>query len=464
MKTVRTSTPATTLAVSTSAILKAEEIAYAGKTFLLSGAAGTGKSTLIRKIARKLGEKCVVLSTTAASALNVGGVTVHSFFCLPFIPWTVNAKIPLTDRKIKAIEAVETIIIDEVSMLRCDTVDAIDHILRKVMGNKMPFGGKQIIFCGDLLQLPPIVSTSQMKNFFAQEYKTATPFFFKAHVFENAPLYSVKLDKNFRQRNDLFRTILNDIRTGKANYGRLGLLNRRVAEAEAETVVLTPDNRTATETNHRRLDAINKPIVSYNASITGNFTRSAAPVDIELKLKVGAQVMFCSNGSSIDDNWRNGEVGTVTALSDDIITVRKENGDHVNVMRHQWTQYDFEYKKVAEIKDGVPTGKMIGVIEKVERGTFSQFPLRLGWAITIHKSMGLTLKKAHLSFTNYFMTGQLYVALSRVRNLDDLTLERPLYARLIQPHPAVSEYDNSRVLKAVSTEAASTRKPAEAAA
>jgi len=411
-------------------------------SLLLTGKAGTGKSTIIHEAVRKSKKQFVLLAFTGIAAQNIKGQTLHSFFKLPLYPIPPRQhkeclkKLRGRDGKlhptVEVIQKADTFIIDEVSMLRADHLDAIDWMLRNNGGNSsLPFGGKQMIFVGDLYQLDPILVGKCEETIKAFGYKT--PLFFSANVFQEADFEKILLEKVFRQTNREFVDVLNRIREGQQTNDDLAYLNKRVQKRERnnEGVVLCSLNDDTNSINRRGLQNLrNRPTKYYHADIEGKFSKGDYPTFPELRLKVGVRVMFIKNDDSRHKQFINGTLGEVTKLYDDYVEVKKDDGVKVQVEKREWEKIEYEYdKKLKKI-----TPKVVG--------TFSQIPLKLAWAMTIHKSQGLTFDKVHLNFgrKDLFANGMGYVALSRVTSLEGLTLERKIYSGDIKINPHVSDF------------------------
>lgn len=400
-------------------------VKHTNQSFFLTGRAGTGKTTFLKNIQKLTDKQFIVVAPTGIAAIVAGGVTIHSFFGLD-----LNVQGPkdhgknFTDEKIQAVLACDTIIIDEVSMVRCDIVDAIDRTLRIITKSSLPFGGKQVIFSGDMFQLPPVLRSGSETEAMMEYYGTDTPFFFKAHVFNNLSLPTIEFVKVYRQDEQLFLNILNNIRHGIYSEQDVINLNSRCIDPENTSdniISLTPFKETAQKINNQRLSEINEKEYSFEGAIDGKFGTKGKdnnlkednlPAPMNLVLKVGAQVMFTRNDPA--QRWVNGTLGTVVELTDDEIKV-KINNDTYDVGRVVWESYEYEFDK------------KIKKLNKTTVGSFTQFPLKLAWSITIHKSQGLTFDKMILDLSRgTFTAGQLYVALSRVRTLDGLYLTRPI--------------------------------------
>ena len=408
-------------------------------SFFLTGRAGTGKTTFLHYIQRHVGKEFVVVAPTGIAAIVAGGMTIHSFFGMPLTPITKDTDFQINDSKWAILKRVDTIIVDEASMVRCDIVDGIDRVLRKVMKNDFPFGGKQLIFSGDLYQLEPVLERDdeELVNFFQYEYNTAIPYFYHAHVFKRMRLPRIEFTKIYRQSDPIFQSMLNNIRHGRidadeiAKINMVGLANSSMDEEEQ--LILTSRNDTADKINQDHLNAIDEPTFKYEGKIEGVFNKHSFPAPEVLLLKRGTHVMFTQN----DPNklWVNGTVGTVIDLTDNTITVRiDKNGRrcsdiNVAVQRAEWENIRYQYNRKTRKLDEEVIGK------------FTQYPLKLAWAITIHKSQGMTFDRLKLDLsTGVFLPGQLYVALSRVCTLDGLYLTSPIRLHYIKSKPEIDSF------------------------
>ena len=418
-------------------------IRFTRNSVFLTGKAGTGKSTLLRYICAHTRKKHVVLAPTGIAAINAGGSTLHSFFKLPFHPLLpddprcsfgqLRRFLKYNSALQKVIREVELIIIDEISMVRADIIDFIDKILRVYGQNtKMPFGGKQLLFVGDIFQLEPVVKGNE-RELLARYYPT--PYFFSAAVFRQMRLVSIELRKVYRQQDAAFIAVLDHIRTNQAGAADLQLLNTRHTRQESGkqshglNITLATRRDNVDFINHKKLQEIDTGSTVLKGEIQGEFPESSLPTLMELELKPGAQVIFVKNDQN--KRWVNGTLGTVSAIDADNghIYVVTEDGQEMDVTQETWSNVRYTYNEQEK------------KIEEEELGVFRQFPLRLAWAITVHKSQGLTFRKVTIDFSGgAFASGQAYVALSRCTSLEGITLKHPIVLSDIFVRPEIVNF------------------------
>ncbi len=375
----------------------------------------------------------ITLAPTGVAAILAGGDTIHSFFGLPMDVCTPGTMGKMNEARILTLIHTDTIIIDEVSMVRCDIIDAIDYTMRKTLRSSLPFGGKQVIFVGDMFQLPPVLKKGVESDLMHDLYHADDCFFYKADVIKRMRMVKIEFQKVYRQEDEAFLKILESIRLNKTTPEILMRLNERVCQPTKEdgtVITLASLNRTADDINQKKLAKIEAEEFTYEGTVTGKFEEKRFPVDMTLKLKVGAQVMLTRNDPK--KRWVNGTIGTVSKLSKDEIKVTTDSGDTYVVPNCSWESYSYEYDKEAR--------KM----KKELMGTFTQYPLRLAWAITVHKSQGMTFDKLYLDLSRgMFAAGQLYVALSRVRSLGGLFLSRCIIPQYAHTSREVLSYASS---------------------
>lgn len=420
------------------------------RSVFLTGKAGTGKTTLLREIIQTTHKNTVVVAPTGIAALNAGGVTIHSMFQLPFggfIPdnsspqfsestkfetkATLRRHFKMSGLKKSVIRNMELLIIDEVSMLRADLLDAMDYMMQTVRKKNTAFGGVQVLYIGDLLQLPPVIRDEEWRTL-KTYYKGK--FFFHSHVVQQHPPLYIELSKIFRQTDDTFISVLNNLRNNQISQQDIQTLNQYVKpdfdlKANKGYITLTTHNNKADSMNAQALEDLEGKLVTYKTVITGDFPDKIFPVEQELKLKVGAQIMFVKNDLSFDKHYFNGKMGVIKSLgSQEILVHFPEENKTIEVEKYEWQ--NIRYKVDQTTKE----------IEEEVLGTFVHYPIKLAWAITVHKSQGLTFDRAALDVSQVFLPGQAYVALSRLRSLEGLILLSPLRMNGISNDQDVMDY------------------------
>lgn len=427
--------------ISTNSIF--ELLENTNRSVFLTGKAGTGKTTFLNDFTKRTSKKYIVVAPTGIAAINANGVTIHSMFGLPlrtFVPTTERVDANLANNipdfrkymkfrseKIKLLREIDIVIIDEVSMLRADVLDMVDMVLRNVRRNEKPFGGVQMLFIGDLYQLPPVVREESILN----KYYPSI-FFFNSIAIKKISLISVELTKVHRQKDEKFLKILDDIREGNQYKIDFDELNRRYQPdfnpKDKSYVYLTSHNNIAQEINHQKLDELKGESYTYRALIKGNFPENQYPNDEKIELKVGTQIMFIRNDASSERRYYNGKLAKVTKLSERGIWVQIE-GENKD---YQLKLETWEHKKYSLDDDK-------NVVEKV-LGSFTQYPICLAWAVTIHKSQGLTFDRLIIDARKSFTAGQVYVALSRCRTLEGIVLKSRINPSVIFPNYQVYDF------------------------
>lgn len=416
-----------------------EIVENTGANLFLTGKAGTGKTTFLKKLRENSSKRIVVLAPTGVAAINASGTTIHSFFQLPFSVYIPGKGFAGNDRrylnmsrqKKRLIMSLSLLVIDEISMVKPDMLDAVDSILRRLRGSSAPFGGLQLLLIGDLRQLPPVVKDDEwalVKDYYA------SPYFYESHALKKAGFHTIELTTVYRQSDRAFLEILNSIRDGKATSETLMILNQRFIPGfrpdEKEGYIrLTTHNRFAQQHNFSRLASLPGPEYTFEAEVEGKFPESSFPADRDLKLKEGAQVMFVKNDTGSERRYYNGLIGRVTGLSDEKIQVLPAGGtEPIEVEKTEW--------EVSQYVLDEATGKIMQ--ETV--GLFRQYPLQLAWSVTIHKSQGLTFDRAIIDAAYSFAPGQTYVALSRCRTLEGMVLGNPLPATAVITDQGLNEF------------------------
>ncbi len=438
------------------AALASQFINNTSQNVFLTGNAGTGKTTFLKHIIENTHKKAAVVAPTGIAALNAGGVTIHSMFQLPFGSFAPIRKLPFVqvsygrihdtesivknlqmhENKRKLIREMELLIVDEVSMLRSDLLDAIDFVLRLVRRRmNQPFGGVQLLFIGDMLQLPPVVKDEEWSSL--KEYYRS-PFFFDAQVLKKHGLVYVELEKIYRQSDNRFIGLLNNLRNNLVSEEDAKLLNNYFKPSFKPThdegyITLTTHNYKADKLNKSALESLPGKSFSYQAKVQGEFGEYMFPLDTTLQLKVGAQVMFIKNDLTTDKKFYNGKIATVVYLENEKIEVRCAGEQHtIEVLHHEWENNKYNLNEANN------------EIEQKKVGTFAHYPLKLAWAITVHKSQGLTFDKAIIDVQDAFAAGQIYVALSRLRSLDGLVLTSTVPSNAFKAEQSVVDFAKSK--------------------
>jgi hypothetical protein len=399
----------------------------------LTGKAGTGKTTFLKNLRQQTDKRMVVTAPTGVAAINAGGVTLHSFFQLPFGPFVPGAELAdgrhrMSREKRNIINSMDLLVIDEISMVRADLLDGVDSILRRYRRSELPFGGVQLLMIGDLQQLAPV---AREEDWLILQDHYSTPYFFSSRALSRLELVTIELKHIYRQSDQQFIDLLNKVRDNRLDPAALAALNSRHQPdftPEEGYITLCTHNSGADAINRARLEALPGKSRSFEAGLDGIFPEYAFPTAASLELKVGAQVMFVRNDTSQERRYFNGKIGTVAAMSREKIRVDCEDGDSIEVGPVTWE--NIEYTVDTETSE---------ISQKVV-GSFNQYPLKPAWAITIHKSQGLTFDKAVIDAQAAFAHGQVYVALSRCRSFEGLVLRTPITGRAIKTDQAVLEF------------------------
>jgi hypothetical protein len=410
-------------------------IHFTDQHLFLTGKAGTGKTTILKEVSNSTHKRIAIVAPTGVAAINAGGVTIHSFLGIhphTFLPWgevpsihnsivetaySLSRNIRLAQDKINVIKNLDVLIIDEISMVRCDLLDAIDLILRKYRDNQLPFGGVQLLMIGDLYQLPPVIKDEDAR-ILSQCYPNF--YFFESKALQKCGYHKIELMHVYRQTDSDFLVILNEIRHGKLSPTNRKELNRKVEQTDSEklddeTIILSTHVRKSDEINSQRLENLKGKLRIFEAKVDGEFNTNALPAEASLQLKIGAQVMFIKNDK--EKRYYNGKIGIVEDwdFENDAIIIRSiDDNESIYVTKETWrnVKYTFDDQK--------------NTLSEDQKGTFEQYPLRLAWAITIHKSQGLTFDKVIIDAENAFVSGQVYVALSRCKSLEGIRFLSPI--------------------------------------
>ena len=417
--------------------LAAQFVHYTNKNIFLTGKAGTGKTTFLHNLKKTLSKRMAIVAPTGVAAINAGGVTIHSFFQLPFGPYIPESNTNeqrysrFNSEKINLIKGLDLLVIDEISMVRADTLDGIDEVLRRYKDRGKPFGGTQLLMIGDLHQLSPVVRDqewSMLKPYYD------TFFFFSSNALKQTAPVRIELKHIYRQSDTFFIDILNRIRENKLDKVTLDALNQRYipdfkpADDEGY-ITLTSHNQTAQEINIKKLVDLDGKSQFFEARVVDNFVKETFPTEESLELKIGAQVMFVKNDSSRDKLYYNGKIGTITRFDEETIYV-KCKGDYTEIDVHPAEWQNIKYALNPQTKE----------IDEQVIGSFTQYPLKLAWAITIHKSQGLTFEKAIIDANNSFAHGQVYVALSRCKSFEGMVLRTPISLNSVKTDGTVAAY------------------------
>lgn len=415
---------------------------YTRRNIFLTGKAGTGKTTFLRHLVANTHKRIIVLAPTGVAAINAGGNTIHSFFQLApglYLPGqevNQSKRYGFSKHKLNILRSLDLLVIDEISMVRCDLLDAIDEVLRRYQDRNKPFGGVQLLMIGDLQQLAPVAQDKEW-DLLREHY--ATPYFFDSHALQLTDYTIIELKKVYRQQDTDFITLLNQVRDNCLDEKGLSLLNSRYIPGfrpagDEHYIMLTTHNRQADSINEKRMAELTDKPMTFHAEVEGDFPESSYPTEKDLLLKAGAQVMFCKNDASRAREYYNGLIGQITDISsrgEIRVAVPEENGGrryiHVGAVVWENIRYD--------------TNARTGQISEKVVGTFTQIPLRAAWAITIHKSQGLTFDHAVINAGRAFSPGQVYVALSRCRTLEGLVLATPIDRSVIWNDSAVTAYN-----------------------
>ena len=414
-----------------------------GTNIFLTGKAGTGKTTFLRELKKNSPKNMVVLAPTGIAAINAGGVTIHSFFQLPLSPYIPGTSFHTSDdkryqfskKKKELIKSIDLLVIDEISMVRADLLDAVDSVMRRYRAaHHLPFGGAQLLLIGDLQQLAPVVTPEtweMMRGYYE------TPYFFSSHALNMTPYVNIELQKVYRQQDPLFLNLLNKIRANEADDQTLAELNKRyipdfTPPKDSDYIILTTHNKPADDINDEKLRSIDEDAFYYTADVSGTFPETSYPAEETLVLKKGAQVMFIKNDSKGLGRYYNGMVAEITAIDDNYIKVKpKEGGNEFFIDQEKWTNSKYILNTSTN------------EIEEVVEGEFKQYPLRLAWAITIHKSQGLTFNHAIIDVSPSFAHGQAYVAISRCKSLEGMVLSEPITSDAIINDSCVDNFNKS---------------------
>jgi ATP-dependent exoDNAse (exonuclease V) alpha subunit len=409
----------------------------------LTGKAGTGKTTFLHQLKKNTTKRIIVTAPTGVAAINAGGVTLHSFFQLPFGPYIPGGEhheqgrrrlFKFSKEKRRIIQNLDLLVIDEISMVRADLLDSVDSVLCRLRRQNRPFGGVQLLMIGDLHQLPPVAKHDE-RQLLKQYYETV--YFFSSHALEQTELVTIELNHIYRQSDTHFIHLLNQIRENRLDATAIKDLNQRyienfVPDKSQGFIYLTTHNNSADRINQSRLSALGGKEICFDARVSGDFPEHSYPAPLHLKLKEGAQVMFLRNDSSVERRYYNGKIGHIRAIAGRQITIRCP-GESEDIMVDALEWENIKYRVDEENKE----------IKEDVIGQFKQFPLKLAWAVTIHKSQGLTFDNAVIDVESAFAHGQVYVALSRCRTFEGIVLSSPINSRGIETDASVLRFINT---------------------
>lgn len=417
--------------------LAEQYVKYTNKYVFLTGKAGTGKTTFLKNLRYQTAKRMVIVAPTGVAAINAGGVTIHSLFQINFGPFIPNSNPQgerrYTKEKINAIRGIDLLVIDEISMVRADLLDAVDAVLRKFRNRFLPFGGVQLLMIGDLNQLSPVKKEDEwelLRPYYNSEY------FFDSFALRQSSYITIELTHIYRQQDEVFIALLNRVRDNNLDANTLDQLNTRYipgfkAPEGQDYITLTTHNNTANQLNQHKMEALQAKSHFFTADIIKDFPENMYPADVELQLKEGAQVMFIKNDSSTDKRYYNGKIGYVSALENNLIKVKcKGDTDEITVNKETWQNIKYELNEAKQLEENII-------------GEFRQYPLKAAWAITIHKSQGLTFEHAIIDAADSFAHGQVYVALSRCKTFEGMVLLTPIRLQAVKSDTTIKQFNNN---------------------